>query len=288
MRTGSHDNYRRRRLIERVMFGATLCATGLAVGVLLFLLGYMTYQGATSLSWDFLTQLPTPVGEPGGGMANAIVGSAKLLLIAALIGVPVGFLGGVYLSEYGRGSLASAIRYAADVLNGVPSIVIGITVYALVVVPLGHFSTLAGGLALGLMMIPVALRTSEEFLRLVPDSLREAALALGAPRWVAIVRVVIPAGLRGIATGIILSLARVAGETAPLLFTALNNRYWSEGWSQPTASLPVMIFTYAIAPYDEWHRQAWAAGLVLLALVLGANVLARFLMRRGSILPAAT
>ena len=275
------DNYRRRRLVERVMFAATCCATAVALGVLLFLLGYLTYQGASSLSWDFFTRLPTPVGETGGGMANAIVGSGKLLLVAALVGVPIGFLGGVYLSEYGRGPLAFAVRYAADVLNGVPSIVIGMTVYALVVIPVHHFSTLAGGMALGLMMIPIALRTTEEFLRLVPQSLRDAALALGAPRWVTIVKVVIPAAMRGIVTGIILSLARVAGETAPLLFTALNNRFWSEGWNQPTASLPVMIYTYAIAPYDDWHRQAWAAGLVLLVLVLGANVLARLIMRRG-------
>jgi phosphate transport system permease protein len=280
------DHYRRRRLVERVMFTATLGATAAALGVLLFLLGYLAYQGASSLSWSFFTRLPAPVGESGGGMANAIVGSAKLLLVASLIGVPVGFLGGVYLAEYGRGPVAFAVRYAADVLNGVPSIVIGITVYALVVVPIGHFSTLAGGFALGMMMIPVALRTTEEFLRLVPESLREASLALGAPRWVTIVKVVIPAAMRGIVTGIILSLARVAGETAPLLFTALNNRFWSPGWTQPTASLPVMIYTYAIAPYDDWHRQAWAAGLVLLLLVLGANVLARLLMRRGAPLTA--
>jgi phosphate transport system permease protein len=275
--------YQRRRRIERLMFGATATATVATLGVLFFLLGYIAWQGASSLSWSFFTRLPTPVGEEGGGMANAIVGSAKLLLTAALVGIPVGFLGGVYLAEYGRGTLADWVRYAADVLNGVPSIVIGITVYALVVVPMGHFSTLAGGVALGLMMIPVALRATEEFLLLVPDSLREAALALGAPRWVMIVRVVIPAAARGIATGLLLSLARVAGETAPLLFTALNNRFWSPGWSQPTASLPVMIFTYAIAPYEDWHRQAWAAGLVLLALVLGTNVLAR-LMLRGSAL----
>ena len=275
------DHYRRRRLIERAMFTVTCCATATALGVLLFLLGYLAYQGASSLSWSFFTRLPAPVGESGGGMANAIVGSGKLLLVAALVGVPIGFLGGVYLSEYGRGPVAFAVRYAADVLNGVPSIVIGMTVYALLVVPVHHFSTLAGGVALGLMMIPVALRTSEEFLRLVPESLREAALALGAPRWVTIVKVVIPAAMRGIVTGILLSLARVAGETAPLLFTALNNRFWSEGWTQPTASLPVMIYTYAIAPYDDWHRQAWAAGLVLLLLVLGANVLARLIMRRG-------
>ena len=279
--TASPARYRRRRLVERIMFAVTGAATTAALGVLVFLLGYLAWQGGTSLSWSFFTNLPAPVGETGGGMANAIVGSAKLLLVASLVGVPVGFLGGVYLAEYGRGALAFAVRYAADVLNGVPSIVIGMTVYALLVVTVGHFSTLAGGAALGLMMIPVALRTTEEFLRLVPDSLREAALALGAPRWVTIVKVVIPAASRGILTGIILSLARVAGETAPLLFTALNNRFWSDGWTQPTASLPVMIYTYAIAPYDDWHRQAWAAGLVLLVLVLGANVLARLIMRRS-------
>jgi phosphate transport system permease protein len=275
------DVQRRRRRVERIMFGATAAAMFATVGILLFLLGYIAWQGASSLSVSFFTQLPAPVGESGGGMANAIVGSAKLLFAAALVGVPVGFLGGVYLAEYGRGTFAAWVRYAADVLNGVPSIVIGITIYALVVVPMRHFSTLAGGLALGIMMVPVALRSTEEFLRLVPDSLREASLALGAPRWVTIVRVVIPAASRGIATGLLLSLARVAGETAPLLFTALNNRFWSPGWTQPTASLPVMIFTYAIAPYEDWHRQAWAAGLVLLVLVLGTNVLARVIMRGG-------
>ena len=261
------------------MFGITAAATATTLGVLVFLLAYIAWQGASSLSWSFFTQLPAPVGEPGGGMANAIVGTGKLLLTAAAVGVPIGVLGGVYLAEYGRGAFAGWVRYAADVLNGVPSIVIGITVYALVVRPMGHFSTLAGGIALGLMMIPVALRATEEFLLLVPDSLREGALALGAPRWATIVRVVIPAAARGIATGLLLSLARVAGETAPLLFTALNNRFWSPGWLQPTASLPAMIFTYAIAPYEDWHRQAWAAGLVLLVLVLGTNVLARTWLR---------
>jgi phosphate transport system permease protein len=274
--------YRRRRAIERVMFGATILATTLTVGILLFLLAFLAYQGGSSLSLAFFTNLPTPVGEAGGGMANALVGSAKLLLVAALVGVPVGFIGGVYLAEFGRGRLAFLVRYAADVLNGVPSIVIGVTIYGLVVIPMGHFSTLAGGLALGVIMIPIALRTTEEFLRLVPTSLREASLALGAPQWVTIVRVVVPAGLRGVVAGLLLSLARVAGETAPLLFTAFSNRFWSEGWMQPTASLPVMIFTYAVSPYDDWHRQAWAAGLVLLALVLGSNVLARLILRRGA------
>lgn len=274
-------SYRRRLLVERVMFGATVVAAAGTLSVLFFLLGYLAWEGASSLSLSFFTHLPTPVGEPGGGMANAIVGSLKLLLCAALVGTPIGFLGGIYLAEYGRGSVAASVRFAADVLNGVPSIVLGVTVYGLIVLPAGHFSTLAGGVALGLIMIPVTLRATEEFLRLVPDSLREASLALGAPQWVTIVRVVIPAGMRGIVAGILLSLARVAGETAPLLFTAFGNRYWSDGWLAPTASLPVMIFTYAIAPYDDWHRQAWAAALTLLAMVLGVNVLARVVLRRG-------
>lgn len=277
--------YAHRRRVERVMFALTGLATGVTIGVLFFILGYLAWQGASSLSLDFFTKLPTPVGETGGGMANAIVGTGKLLLTAAMIGVPIGLLGGVYLAEFGHGPAAFAVRFAADVLNGVPSIVIGVTVYALAVKPMGHFSTLAGGLALGIMMIPVTLRTTEEFLRLVPLSLREASLALGAPSWVTTVRVVIPAGLRGIVAGLVLALARVAGETAPLLFTAFSNRYWSEGWNQPTASLPVMIFTYAISPYDDWHRQAWAAALVLLALVLGANILARWVVRQSK--PAA-
>jgi phosphate transport system permease protein len=281
-------SYGRRLLVERLMFGATIVAAAGTLSVLFFLLGYIAYQGGSSLSLSFFTNLPAPVGEAGGGMANAIVGSAKLLVAAALVGTPIGFLGGVYLAEYGRGPIASSVRFAADVLNGVPSIVLGVTVYGLIVLPAGHFSTLAGGVALGLIMIPVTLRATEEFLRLVPDTLREASLALGAPQWVTIVRVVIPAGLRGIVAGILLSLARVAGETAPLLFTAFSNRYWSEGWLQPTASLPVMIFTYAIAPYDDWHRQAWAAALTLLALVLGANVLARLVLRRGIALGRAS
>jgi phosphate transport system permease protein len=276
------DSYRRRRHVERLMFLGTAIAAGITLSVLFFLLGFLAYQGASSLSVAFFTHLPTPVGEAGGGMANAIVGSGKLLLCAAAVGIPIGFFGGVFLAEYAGGPLAFAIRYAADVLNGVPSIVLGVTIYALVVVPVGHFSTLAGGLALALMIIPVSLRATEEFLRLVPTSLREAALALGAPKWVTTVRVVIPAATRGIAAGLILSLARVAGETAPLLFTAFSNRFWSPGWQEPTASLPVMIFTYAVSPYEDWHRQAWAAALVLLSLVLGGNIAARLVLSRGA------
>ncbi len=262
------------------MCGLTgLCAL-LTVSVLFFILGYLLWKGGRALNWAFLTQLPKPVGETGGGMANAIVGSAKLLLLAALTGVPIGFMGGVYLAEFGGKTFPFLVRYTADLLNGVPSIVMGIFAYTVVVLPMHRFSTLAGGLALGVMLIPIVLRSTEEFLRAVPQSQREGALALGANKWKAVATVVVPAALRGIATGILLSLARVAGETAPLLFTAFSNRFWSPGWNQPEASLPVMIYTYAIAPYDDWHRQAWAAGLVLLALVLFANIGARLILSR--------
>jgi phosphate transport system permease protein len=218
-------------------------------------------------------------------MANAIVGSGKVLLLATLIGIPIGFLGGVYLSEYSSERIAFTIRYITDLLNGVPSIVIGIVIYTVVVHPMGHFSTFAGGVALGIMMIPISVRSTEEFLHAVPQSLREAALALGAPKWKSIVTVVIPAAMRGIISGTMLDLARVAGETAPLLFTALGNQFWSPGWNQPSATLPVMIFTYAVAPYEDWHRQAWAAGFVLLTLVLLINVTARLALSRGTYVP---
>jgi phosphate transport system permease protein len=275
-------NYRPlwRKSLNAVMFSLTgLCAL-LTVSVLFLILGYLVWNGGRAINWDFFTQLPKPVGETGGGMANAIVGSAKLLLLAMLTGVPVGFLGGVYLAEFGGKTFSFLVRYTTDLLNGVPSIVMGIFAYTMIVLPMKHFSTLAGGLALGVMMIPIAVRSTEEFLRAVPQSLREAALALGASKWKAVATVVVPAAFRGILTGIVLDVARVAGETAPLLFTAFNNRFWSPGWDQPTASLPVMIFTYAIAPYEDWHRQAWAAGLVLLALVLLANITARVVLSR--------
>jgi len=275
-------NYRTvwRKSVNAVMLSLTGLCTLLTVSVLFFILGYLIWNGAGAINWAFFTKLPTPVGETGGGMANAIVGSAKLLLLAALTGVPIGFMGGVYLAEFGGKTFSFLVRYMTDLLNGVPSIVMGIFAYTMVVLPMKHFSTMAGGLALGVMMIPIAVRSTEEFLRTVPVSLREGALALGASKWKAIATVVIPAALRGILTGIILDLARVAGETAPLLFTAFNNRFWSPGWDQPTASLPVMIFTYAIAPYEDWHRQAWAAGLVLLGLVLLANITARVVLAR--------
>jgi len=275
-------NYRSlwRKSLNAVMFSLTGICALLTVSVLIFILGYLLWNGGRAINWAFFTQLPKPVGETGGGMANAIVGSAKLLLLAMLTGVPVGFMGGVYLAEFGGKTFSFLVRYMTDLLNGVPSIVMGIFAYTMIVLPMKHFSTLAGGLALGVMMIPIAVRSTEEFLRAVPQSLREAALAVGASKWKAVVTVVIPAAFRGILTGIVLDVARVAGETAPLLFTAFNNRFWSPGWDQPTASLPVMIFTYAIAPYEDWHRQAWAAGLVLLALVLLANITARVVLSR--------
>jgi phosphate transport system permease protein len=275
-------NYRSlwRKSLNAVMFSMTGICALLTVSVLFFILGYLVWNGGRAINWDFFTQLPKPVGETGGGMANAIVGSAKLLLLAMLTGVPVGFMGGVYLAEFGGKTFSFLVRYTTDLLNGVPSIVMGIFAYTMVVLPMKHFSTLAGGLALGVMMIPIAVRSTEEFLRAVPQSLREAALAVGASKWKAVVTVVIPAAFRGILTGIVLDVARVAGETAPLLFTSFNNRFWSPGWDQPTASLPVVIFTYAIAPYEDWHRQAWAAGLVLLALVLLANITARVVLSR--------
>ncbi|MFY9532167.1 MAG: phosphate ABC transporter permease PstA [Candidatus Acidiferrales bacterium] len=274
-----------RKSLNVVMLSLTGACALVTVSVLIFILGYLVWNGGSSLSWNFFTKLPTPVGEAGGGLANAIVGSAKLLLVASLIGVPIGFLGGVYLAEFGGKTFPFIIRYATDLLNGVPSIVIGIFAYAVVVLPMHHFSTLAGGFALGVMMIPIAVRSTEEFLRGVPRGLREAAMALGASKWRTVASVVIPAAFQGILTGLMLDLARVAGETAPLLFTAFSNRFWSPGWNQPTASLPVMIYTYAIAPYDDWHRQAWAAGLVLLGLVLLANIGARLILsRRASFL----
>src|SRR5437667_3568909 len=272
----------RRKITNFVMIAMTGLCAAVAVSVLFFILGYLLWQGGRTLNWQFFTQLPAPVGETGGGFANAIIGSAKLLLLASLIGVPIGFLGGVYLAEFGGTTWAFIVRYTTDLLNGVPSIVMGIFAYALIVLPMKHFSTFAGGVALGVMMIPIAVRSTEEFLRAVPNSLREGALALGATKWRAIATVVIPAAMRGSITGIMLDVARVAGETAPLRFTAFGNLCWSPGWNQPTASLPDTIFKYAIAPYEDWHQQAWAAGLVLLSLVLVVNIAARLILRRQS------
>ena len=270
-----------RKSLNYVMLTLTGVAAFAVVSVLFLILGYLIWNGGTSLSLNFFTQLPKPVGETGGGMANAIVGSLKLLFLAAVMGLPVGVLAGVYLAEFGGKTFSFIVRYTTDLLNGVPSIVIGIFAYSLVVLPVKHFSALAGGVALGIMVIPITVRSTEEFLRAVPGNMREAAMALGASKWKTIATVVLPAASGGILTGMLLALARVAGETAPLLFTAFGNRFWSQGWGQPIASLPVMIYTYAVAPYDDWHRQAWAAGLVLLALVLLSNLGARFILARS-------
>jgi len=271
-----------RKFLNVFMLSLTgLCAL-LTVSALFFILGYLIWNGGKDLSWNFFTKLPAPVGEAGGGMANAILGTLKLLLLASVIGVPIGLLGGVYLAEFGGTTVPFMVRYTADLLNGVPSIVIGIFAYAFVVMPMHHFSTLAGGFALGIMVIPTVLRNTESFLRDVPRSLREGSFALGANKWKMIATVVLPAASRGILTGVLLALARVAGETAPLLFTAFGNRYWSPGWNQPTSSLPVVIYTYATGPYEDWHRQAWAAGLVLLGLVLVTNIMVRAFLSRGS------
>jgi len=269
-----------RKAINYVMLTATGACTLLTVSVLFVILGYLVYNGGKSIDWNFLTKLPLPPGETGGGMANAIMGSATMVGLAALIGLPIGFLGGVYLAEFGGKTFGFLVRYMADLLNGVPSIVIGIFAWTLVVVPMRHYSALAGGVALSIMLIPVTLRSTEQFLLGVPRALREGALALGAPKWKVIATVVVPAAMRGILTGMILGVARVAGETAPLLFTALNNQFWATV-NEPTASLPVMIYKLAISPYDDWHRQAWAAGLVLLGMVLVTNVTARWILSRG-------
>ncbi len=276
-------NYRYawRRLVNAVMLSLTgLCALA-TVSALLLILGYLVVNGWRDLTWDLFTKLPKPVGETGGGMANAIVGSGRLLLLAALTGVPVGFIGGVYLAEYGGKTFSFLVRYTADLLNGVPSVVMGIFINLVVVLPMHRFSALAGGLALGVMLMPIVLRSTEQFLRSVPTSLREGAMALGARKWKAILTVVIPAAYKGIATGILLSLARVAGETAPLIFTSFGNPFWSHGWNDPTDTLPVVIWRYALSPYEDWHCQAWAAGLVLLTLVLFANMGAKLLLSRG-------
>lgn len=277
--TANRSYYRRRQLANIFAFSVTALCALVSISVLLFILGYIAYHGISGINLDFFTQLPKPVGEKGGGMANAIVGTMKLLGLATLVGVPVGFFAGVYLSEFGRNRIGFAVRYATDILNGVPSIVMGIFAYTVIVLPMKHFSALAGGFALGVMMIPIAVRSTEEFLRVVPHSVREAGLALGLPQWKVILFIVIPTAFRGLLTGILLDLSRVAGETAPLLFTAFSNRFWADGWMEPIASLPVMIFTYAIAPYEDWHRQAWSAALVLMLLVLAANGTARLLLR---------
>jgi phosphate transport system permease protein len=260
----------------------TLCGASVVVALipLGFILFFVIAQGISSLNWDFFTKMPAPVGEAGGGMANAIIGTLIVTGLGALFAIPIGVVAGVYAAEYAGSRLASSVRFAADTLNGVPSIVIGVFVYGLVVLPLKQFSALAGGVALGIMMIPIIARTTEELVKLVPVSMREGALALGATRGRAVFTVVLPAALPGIITGIVLALARIAGETAPLLFTSLNNRFWSTSLTQPISTLTVQVFNDAISPYEDWHRQAWAGSLVLVSIVLICSVLARFATRR--------
>lgn len=258
-----------------------LCAVAVAAPLFLVLY-FLIREGASSIDWHFLTQLPKPTGETGGGMAHAIVGTLVLLAMSACVGVPIGVMGGIYLAEYGSDRMSYWTRFAADVLNGVPSIVWGMVVWALLVVPFKTFSAYAGGVALGLMMIPLVMRTTEEVLILVPQSYREAALALGIERWKIVLIIVVKTAMKGIITGVLVALARVAGETAPLLFTALGNNFWNHNLSEPIAALPLQIFSYAISPYDDWHRQAWAGALVLMLMILTINLLVRFLSRGKS------
>jgi phosphate transport system permease protein len=269
-----------RRLVSLLMMTLCALAVGVALVPLAFILFFVVTRGITALDWNFFTQTPKPHGETGGGMANAMLGTLIISGLGALFAVPIGILAGVFVAEHGRSRLASIVRFSADTLNGVPSIVIGLFVYALVVLPMKEFSALSGGIALGVMMIPIITRTTEELLRLVPASLREGALALGATHGRAVFTVVLPAALPGILTGVMLALARIAGETAPLLFTAFNNHYWSTSLTQPIASLTVQVYTYATSPYDDLHRQAWAGALVLVALVLTCSILARLATRR--------
>ncbi len=271
--------YQRRKCADLLVRMACVAASLIALVPLVSVLYYVTARGIGGLNLDFFTELPKPVGEPGGGMANAIWGTLKLVLLACLIGIPPGVMAGVYLAEFGHSRFGKLVRFSADVMAGVPSITVGIFIYSLVVLQTKRFSALAGGIALAVLMLPTVTRTTEELLRLVPESLREAALGLGLPKWRATLRVMLRTAAPGIATGVMLAVARVAGETAPLLFTAFNNRFWGSGLTEPTASLPVNIYTYAVSPYEEWHRQAWAAALVLLVLVLLLNISARLLVR---------
>ncbi len=271
-----------RRIVDHVMTGAAVLTVILVLAPLFAIFAYLVYRGIGSINWAFLTQTPKPVGEAGGGMANAIVGSAFILAIASVIGVPVGVGAGIYLAEFGRNRFGDTIRFVADVLNGVPSIVVGIVAYALVVLSQRHFSALAGGVALAIMMIPTITRTTEEMLLLVPQALREAAYGLGISRWRTTLSITLRTATSGVITGIMLAFARVAGETAPLLFTAFGNQFWNLKINQPTAALPLQIFTYAISPYDEWHRQAWAGALVLIVLIVTAVAAVRFAVRRGT------
>lgn len=272
-----------RRLSNLCFVGLSGLAALLVLAPLGAIFGYLVYKGVGSLNWAFLTHTPRPIGEPGGGMANAIIGSSMILALASIIGVPLGIGAGVYMAEFGHGRYVNLVRFTADVLNGIPSIVVGIAVYALVVLPQQHFSALSGGVALGIMMIPTIARTTEEMLRMVPNTIREAALGLGIPQWRATLQVTLRTASKGVITGAMLAFARVAGETAPLLFTAFGNQFWNLNPNQPTAALPIQIFAYAISPFDEWHRQAWAGALILIVLIVVAVAAVRVVTSRGSL-----
>ena len=272
-----------RRIMDHVMTGAALLTVVLVLLPLGAIFAYLIYKGAGSINWAFLTQTPKPVGEPGGGMANAIVGSMVILGIASAMGVPLGIGAGIYLSEYGRNRFGDIVRFVSDVLNGVPSIVIGIVAYGLVVLRQRHFSALAGGVALAIMMVPTIARTTEQMLLLVPQAMREAAYGLGIPQWRTTLSITLRTATSGVITGVMLAFARVAGETAPLLFTAFGNQFWNWKSDQPTAALSLQIFSYAISPFDEWHRQAWAGALVLIVLIVSAVSAVRIAVRRGTL-----
>ena len=271
----------RRRVTDHAMTGIAILTVIVVLVPLVAIFGYLLYRGLASVNWAFLTQTPKPPGEVGGGVANGIVGSGMILGVASLLGVPLGIGAGIYLAEYGRNRLGDAVRFTADVLNGVPSIVIGIVAYAIVVLR-WHFSALAGGVALAIMMVPTISRTTEEMLLLVPQALREAAYGLGIPRWRTTLSITLRSATSGVITGVMLAFARVAGETAPLLFTTLGNEFWNLRLDQPTAALPLQVFNYAKSPYDDWHRQAWAGALVLIILIVSAIAAVRYAVRRGS------
>ena len=277
----------RRRLVDHLMTGLSVLTVILVLLPLGAIFAYLIYKGMGSINWAFLTQTPKPVGEVGGGMANAIVGSAVILAIASLLGVPLGIGAGIYLAEYGRDRYGDIVRFVSDVLNGVPSIVIGIVAYAIVVLPQKHFSALAGGVALAIMMVPTIARTTEQMLLLVPQAIREAAYGLGVPRWRTTLSITLRTATSGVITGVMLAFARVAGETAPLLFTAFGNQFWNWRTDQPTAALSLQIFTYAISPFDEWHKQAWAGALVLIVLIVGAVAAVRIAVRHGTLAGAS-
>jgi phosphate transport system permease protein len=271
----------RRRFVNNLMTMAAAAAVILVLIPLAAVFGYLVYRGIGSINWDFLTQIPKPVGEPGGGMANAIAGSVLILLLGSIFGVPIGIGAGIYLAEYGRNRFGDLIRFTSDVLNGVPSIVIGIVGYSIVVLTQKHFSALAGAVTLAIMMIPTIARATEEMLLLVPTAVREAAYGLGVPRWRTTLSITLRTATSGVITGVMLAFARVAGETAPLLFTAFGNQYWNWNINQPTAALPLQIFTYAISPFDEWHRQAWAGALILIILIVASVAAVRVAAGRG-------